>query len=52
MKLELEEDTFQLVLDKIRRTKGLDFSLYRPGTIKRRLQARSGPRPSPLSRPT
>ena len=40
MKLELEEDTFQLVLDKIRRTKGLDFSLYRPGTIKRRLQAR------------
>ena len=30
----------QFLLDKVRRNKGVDFSLYRPGTLRRRIVSR------------
>lgn len=35
-----EDESFDLILDKLRRNKGVDFSLYRPGTIRRRILSR------------
>ena len=35
-----EQQGFQFLLDKIRRNRGVDFSLYRLGTLKRRILAR------------
>ena len=35
-----EEEAFRLVLEKLRRNKGVDFSLYRVGTLQRRIQGR------------
>lgn len=37
---EKKEVAFYLVLEKLRRNRGVDFSLYRQGTLKRRLDAR------------
>ncbi len=37
---EKKEVAFYLVLEKLRRNRGVDFSLYRHGTLKRRLDAR------------
>ena len=34
------ESGFQLLLEKLRRNKGVDFSLYRVGTLQRRIQGR------------
>jgi len=37
----MSEDTdFKFLLDKIHRNKGVDFSLYRPNTLKRRIMSR------------
>lgn len=35
-----EENDFKYLLDKVHRNKGIDFSLYRPGTLKRRIHTR------------
>ena len=37
---EKKEVAFYLILEKMRRNRGVDFSLYRQGTLKRRLDAR------------
>lgn len=37
---ETVETQFQFLIDKIRRNKGVDFSLYRQATLKRRVEAR------------
>ena len=34
------DNKFQFLLEKIRRNKGVDFSLYREGTIRRRIDSR------------
>ncbi len=35
-----EDEGFLLILEKIRRNKGLDFTLYRPASVKRRILSR------------